>query len=123
MQCFVAMNFADEYDSAYQSIAEAVKECGFNPYCVKGLQHNDDITDLIIAGIRKSRFVIAEFSGERPSVYYEAGYAKGLRKEVIWVARKGEQLHFDIRQYNHIIWSDTVDLKNQLIARIEATIK
>lgn len=122
-QCFIAMNFSDDFNAALRAITETINECGYDAYCVKGLQHNDDISDLIVAGIKKSRFVIAEFSGERPSAYYEAGYAKGLGRDVIWMAREGEKLHFDTRQYNHIIWKDEADLKLKLRDRIEATIK
>ena len=122
-QCFVAMNFAEQYDPIYKNIAEAINVCGFKPYRVKDVQHNNIVTDLIISEIRKSRFLVADFSGERPSVYFEAGYAKGLGKEVIWTCKKGESPHFDTRQYSHIFWQDGEDLKKQLTNRIEATIK
>ena len=121
-QCFVAMNFKDEYDPIYKKIAEAICDCGFEPYCVKGLQSNDQITDLIVSGIKKSRFMVADFSGARPSVYYEAGFTQGLGRKVIWMAKKGTKPHFDTRQYSHIFWKDGDDLKQQLIQRIEATI-
>jgi hypothetical protein len=121
-RCFVAMNFKNEYDPIYLKISEAIRACGFEPYRVKELQTNDQITDLIIAGIKKSGFMIADFSGARPSVYYEAGFARGLGKKVIWMAKRKTKLHFDTRQYKHIFWNDGDDLKNQLIARIEATI-
>lgn len=121
-QCFIAMNFDDAYDPILQKIKEAVLECKLEPYCVKGLQSNDQITDLIIAGIKKSKFLVADFSGNRPSVYYEAGFAKGLGKQVICLGKKGTKPHFDTRQYNHIFWMDGEDLKKQLIQRIEATI-
>ncbi len=122
-QCFIAMNFKNEFDPAYQKISEAAEACGFKAYRVKGVQTNDDISDLIISEIKKSRFVIADFSGERPSAYYEAGYAKGLNKEVIWMCKKGDQLHFDTRQFSHILWENEEDLKKQLIDKIGATIK
>ncbi len=120
--CFVAMNFSPNYDFAYEKIAEALATCGYEAYRVKGEQTNDDVTNLIISGIKKSKFVVAELSGERPSAYYEAGYAKGIGKEVIWVCKKGETLHFDTRQFSHILWEEENDLKKQLIDRVNATI-
>jgi len=33
-----------------------------------------------------------------------------------------KKLHFDTRQYNHISWETPEELKEKLIARIEATI-
>ena len=122
-QCFVAMCFGDEYDLAYRKIEEALNDCGYKAYRVKEVQHNDVVTDLIITEIKRSRFVIADFSDERQSAYFEAGYAKGLAKEVIWMCKKGGRLHFDTQQYSHIIWEDEEDLKKKLILRVKATIE
>ena len=39
--------------------------------------------------------MIAELTGNRNGVYYEAGYATALGKEVIVAYREGEKVHFD----------------------------
>ena len=87
-------------------------------------QHNNKICDEIIAEIRRSRFVVADFTGQRGGVYFEAGFARGLGIPVIHLAKKGEldKLHFDTRQYNHIEYEDCEDLRTQLTNRIRATI-
>jgi hypothetical protein len=60
--------------------------------------------------------MIADFTSEidkpRGGVYYEAGFAHGLGKEVIWTCREDviDHIHFDTRQYNHITWNEN-DLK------------
>jgi hypothetical protein len=44
---------------------------------------------------------------------------------VIWTCRADaavRDMHFDTRQYNHILWSDAADLADQLYFRIAATI-
>ncbi len=80
--------------------------------------------DAIIAEIRKSLFMVADFTENRGGVYFEAGYAQGLGIPVIWTCRHDhkDRLHFDTRQYNHILWTDEIDLFEQLRRRIEATI-
>jgi len=88
-------------------------------------EHNEKICDVIVAEIRKSSFLVADFTGDRGGVYFEAGFAKGLGIPVIFSCQKGEweeKLHFDTRQYNHIIWETPEDLKNKLKNRIMATI-
>jgi nucleoside 2-deoxyribosyltransferase len=86
----------------------------------------DKIDDEIVAGIRRSRFLVADFTGHRGGVYFEAGLATGLGLPVIWLCRKDEleKTHFDTRQYNFIVWeSDKLDeLSTALKNRIEATI-
>ena len=125
-KAFVAMNFDKEYDQVFNyALVSACDKCGFVPFRIDKEEHNEKICDKIIAGIRESRFLIAEFTGQKHGVYFEAGYAYGLGLPVIWICSKDdlENIHFDTRQYNHIIWESVEELKEKLIDRIKATIK
>ncbi|UAT29522.1 nucleoside 2-deoxyribosyltransferase [Bacillus badius] len=124
-QVFVAMMFKDEVEEAYEcGIKEAITKTGFTPIRIDKKEHNNKIDDEIIAEIKRSKFVIADFTGHRGGVYFEAGFAMGLGKSVIWTCREDdlEDLHFDTRQYSHIVWKDPDDLREKLINRIRATI-
>jgi len=126
-QGFVAMWFSDEMFEIYDScISIGILAAGYKPHVVSQREHNGKIDDEIIAQIRSSRFVLADFTGHRGGVYFEAGFAKGLGIEVIWSCRKDEidDLHFDIRQYNCITWEpDKLDeFCNKIKNRIEAVI-
>ena len=124
-QAFVAMWFKDSLDKIYESgIKKAIEEAGYTPMRIKESEHNNKICDQIIAEIRKSKFVICDFTGQRGGVYFEAGFTMGLGRPVIWTCKKGEteNLHFDTRQYNHIEWEDENDLYEKLFNRIKATI-
>jgi len=63
-------------------------------------------------------------TGQRGGVYFEAGFALGLGKPVIWTCRSDdmEKLHFDTRQYNHVTWNTPIELKDKLVNRILATL-
>jgi nucleoside 2-deoxyribosyltransferase len=80
--------------------------------------------DQIISAINDSKFLIADFTGHRQGVYFEAGYALGQEKEVIWLCRESDisNTHFDTRLYNHIVWKDAEDLRKKLEDRIAAVI-
>jgi hypothetical protein len=80
------------------------------------------ICDEIIAEIRRSRFVVADYTGHRGGVYYEAGFAAGRGLPVILTCRNSDmdKLHFDIRQYNCIDWHSPEELAKRLQVRIEA---
>jgi len=124
-QAFVAMNFHESTDAAWeQGIKPALEETGYQPLRIDQTEHNNKIDDEIIAGIRKSGLMIADFTNHRPNVYYEAGFALGLGIPVIWTCHKDqiEQAHFDTRQYSYIEWDTPEELKQKLINRIEATI-
>ncbi|WP_338096031.1 hypothetical protein [Methanorbis rubei] len=133
---FVAMQFSPDDHLVIRdaAIKPACEACGFTAFTVNEEEHNDDITDKIISGIKTSRFIIADFTYNNLGVYYEAGYAKGLGRTVIKTCRKdwfeetdatGErknQLHFDIAHDNLILWKDANDLRELLEHRIRATI-
>ena len=148
-QAFVAMWFADEMKPVYDDgIAPAVKDAGFEPKRIDNVEHNNKIDDEIAAEIRKSRFIVADITAgkceqcatcdhakepgkecrdmvrPRGGVYFEAGFAMGLGKPVIWTVRKGQdkEMHFDTRQYKHIIYENPADLRQQLLNRIRASI-
>lgn len=124
-QAFVAMWFDESMEEVYdRAIKPAIEEAGYKPYRVDMEHFSGRIDDKIIAEIRRSRFLVADFShgsdGARGSVYYEAGFAHGLGLEVIFCCREGTQPHFDTRQYNHIMWKDMEDLRERLVARVLA---
>ena len=106
-QCFVALWFDENMNQIYnEALAKAILEAGYKPHRVDQREYNDKIDDEIIAQIRRSRFIVADFTGQRGGVYYEAGFAKGLGLDVIFTCKKDEieKLHFDVRQYNCIDW-------------------
>lgn len=122
---FCAMWFNEEVASLWTSVIEpATRLAGYEPLRIDGKQHNGKIDDEIMASIRGSRFVVADFTGNRGGVYYEAGFAHGLGLPVIFMCREGDELHFDIRQYNCIFWKpDGLEdaqarLKNRILATL-----
>lgn len=126
---FVAMWFDDSMKDCYEKgIAPAIREVGYEPLRIDQKEHNNKIDDEIIAGIKRSRFLIADFTqgetGARGGVYYEAGFAHGLNIPVIFTCRTDaeDKVHFDTRQYNHIFWKNPEDLHKRLTQRISAVI-
>lgn len=106
-QGFVAMWFDASMDSVFsQAIAPGISDAGYEPLRIDQKDHNDKIDDEIMRQIRKSRFLVADATGSRGGVYYEAGFAHGLGLPVFWTCRQDDALHFDVRQYNCIFWTD-----------------
>lgn len=126
---FVAMWFHDSTSDAWErGIKLGIEDIGYEALRIDKQEHNNKIDDEIIAAIRRSRFVVADFtqgkSGARGGVYYEAGFARGLGIEVISTCKKDmlKKIHFDTRQYNHIAWKTPEELREKLAFRISATI-
>lgn len=136
-QAFVAMWFDESMNAIYNdAISLAVQDAGYTPQRIDRKEHSNKIDDEIIGEIRKSKFVIADFTSymtgsadssiyyPRGGVYFEAGFALGLGIPVIWSVRIDQinHIHFDTRQYNHIAWADSEDLRTKLFNRISAVI-
>lgn len=132
---FVAMGFKDDLIEAHKmAIIPACKDCHFKAFLISEKEHNDGITDKIIAEIKTSKFVITDFTYNNQGAYFEAGYAQGRGIPVIrtckkeWFnekdanGKKKNQLHFDISHYNFILWENHDDLRGKLVNRIKATI-
>jgi hypothetical protein len=129
IQGFVAMWFSSEMGPAYEEgFAPAIRGVGYRPMRIDRKEHINKIDDEIIAEIRRSRFLVADFTSEpnkpRGGVYFEAGFAMGLNIPVIWTCRSDlvEHLHFDIRQFNQVVWTDPKDLRQKLKNRISAVL-
>jgi len=149
-KAFVAMWFDKKMEIIYDDhIKKAIEEAEYNPIQIGRKEHNNNINDEIIAEIRSSKFIIADFTGNRGGVYYEAGFAYGLKIEVIHTCRKDwwdnvvlrrvkaelrnkekeivkikekRKVHFDLNHHAFIIWKDGKDLHDKLLNRIKATI-
>ena len=130
---FVAMWLDESMDAVYeQAIKPSIENAGYKAVRIDREQNVDKIDDAIMAKIRESRFVLADFThgddGIRGSVYFEAGFARGLGIEVISTCRtdKIDALHFDTRQYYHIAWTEDEpdklrqDIEDRIGARIGA---
>ena len=138
-QGFVAMWFNPCMDEAYaKGICPAIRDAGFEPRLINDRGFTGGVVDEILAEIRKSKFVVADFTscdeckaceqckhiGARGGVYFEAGFALGLDKTVFLTCHEDrvKAIHFDINHLNRIQWKTPEDLREQLKNSIEAVL-
>lgn len=124
---FVAMWFAPEMNRVWEeAFYPAIQNAGYVPLRIDKKEHNNKIDDEILASIRAAKFLVADFTQQRGGVYYEAGFAQGLGKPVVWTIRDDDlkNIHFDTRQFNHIAWNVAAlsDFKLALQRRIEGAL-
>ena len=126
---FVAMRFLDKLkDFSDKYIMPAIFNAGYKPIRVDMEQHNDLIDDRIIAGIRGSKFIVADLTENSYGVYFETGFARDLGLPVIYLCNKKyfeeKGVHFDINHYSFLLWKDDKgpEIMEKLQLRIEATI-
>ena len=79
---FVAMWFDESMGQVWDdAIKPGIEEAGYEAVRIDRKEHVNRIDDEIIAELRRTRFVVADFThgadGARGGVYYEAGFAHG----------------------------------------------
>ena len=67
--------------------------------------------------IRTSRLVVVDLTHERPNVYFELGYARGLGKTIVTILREGVTAHFDVQDWTYLRYTDSRPLERDLLKR------
>ncbi|EPS4450909.1 TPA: hypothetical protein ACP5VL_004574 [Vibrio parahaemolyticus] len=115
----------DPNNPELEDVYEVYKDC-FSKFGIKAIraddiEHEDVITKKIIEEIKTSEFLLGDLTNERPSVYYEIGYAHSLGRRVILYRKKNTSIHFDLAAYNCPEYKSMSELKKLLLKRLEDT--
>lgn len=127
---FMAMQFGDPMlnsvvDACFRPAAQ---QAGFELKTLTDGQPAGCIDDQLRVSLRRSRFVIADLTHNNRGAYWEAGFAEGLGRPVIYSCRREEwanqQTHFDTNYLVTIIWDEAelADAAMRLKATIRATL-
>ena len=126
---FVAMSFREEEEPAlvdyYQAMIRAVKLTKLPIYLIRiDLVEGDyEISQQIMDEIDQANIVITDFTLSPSNVYFELGYARGVRKRIIQTARKGTKLEFDVRNWRTIFYRNATELEEKLIPELTTAYK
>ncbi len=120
---FVLMSFNPEMLNSYKAMVAAGKLVEGRNLKVERIDArigDYKITNEVLRGIRRAALIVCDITQERPNVYYELGYARGLGKTVITCAKSGTNLHFDIKDVRTLFYEDPIDLQEKLVAEFNA---
>ena len=116
---FVIMSSHAEMEPIFEGIQEAGRPLGLDVQRVENVPGDYKISDQIIKMIHSAKLVVADLTHERPNVYFELGYARGLGKTIVTIARAGTIIHFDVQDWAYIEYTDSRILERALKKRFE----
>jgi hypothetical protein len=112
---FMLSAFTPDMDPAYHAVAAAATEVGLRAERVKDVKGDFRITEQILDMIKRARLIVADLTKDRPNVYFELGYARGIGKKVITILRSGSQPHFDVYDWAYLEYIDSRPLEKDLL--------
>lgn len=112
-KAFMAMRFGDALlDAVFLNhFKPAVKATGFDLVRLDESPRAGLIDDRLRVEIRTSRFLVADLTHANNGAYWEAGFAEGLGRPVIYTCRKdvfddpATRPHFDTNHYLTVVWN------------------
>ena len=115
-----------EYDQRFEAMEQVLSEAGAIAIRIDKEHALEDLVGRIKKEIRYAQFVVADLTDERPSCYFESGYAEALGKKVIYIASKQSVakpgaktvIHFDIHM-NMNFFTNHDELKEKLFSAID----
>ena len=129
-KAFIAMKFDDPLlDKVVTDVFKpCVEQAGFVLYTLDDVPRAGLIDDRLRVEIQSSDFLIADLTHDNPGAYWEAGYAEGLGKPVIYTCEKNkfktQKTHFDTNHHLTVLWDkeNPEDAGEALKATIRATL-
>jgi hypothetical protein len=117
---FVLMPLATDFDDIYRfGIKGAADDVGAYADRVDEQIFQEGILERIFNQIAKADVVVADMTGRNPNVFYEVGYAHALGKMVLLLTQNADDIPFDLKHRQHIVYAGKIDtLRKQLAAQL-----
>ena len=128
---FIAMQFDDsELDPFVKDIVKpAVKEgIRYDLFDMRDVGRAGVVDNIMRTQIRGAAFIIVDLTHDNSGAYWEAGYAEGLGKPVLYICEKTKfeeaRTHFDTNHCTTVLWSrdDDAGFKQELIATLRRSL-
>ena len=119
-RAFVVMQFSDEFDALYNDVIRPTCEkFGFEVVRADDIYKSGLIIEDITRSIQEASVVIADITPNNPNVFYEVGYAHGIKKPTILLSeRRREALPFDVSGFRTLFYDNTIGGKSEVETRL-----
>jgi hypothetical protein len=119
----VMMPFSAEFDAVYSTLQKATLSVGLR--CVRAddfWEHRAVIQDIVNL-IARARIVICDCSGRNPNVFYEAGIAHALGKEVMLITQSDDDVPFNLHHLRYVRYLNNKEGRVSLSEAVQSRIR
>jgi hypothetical protein len=120
------MPFEAAFDEVYRSIQGAAAAANLRCRRADDMWEAPSIIQDIVSLIDRSRIVVCDCTGRNPNVFYEAGIAHTLGREVVLLTQNVADIPFDLRHLRFIHYLNNAEgrevMANALSARMRALV-
>jgi len=122
----VMMPFDTVFDGVYAALSGATEDCSMWCQRADDIWDHDAIIQDIVSLINRSGVVICDLTGKNANVFYEAGIAHCLGKDVILITQSPDDVPFDLRHLRYIHYLNNGEglreLQEKVLARLKTLI-
>lgn len=119
----VMMPFDAGFNDVYAAIQLAAGSSGLRCRRADDIWENPAIIQDVVSLIDRSRVVVCDCTGRNPNVFYEAGIAHTLGREVILITESEHDIPFDLRHLRHIRYLNNAEGRGALTAMLQGRIQ
>lgn len=117
------MPFSSPFTSVYQDVKAVLEVGGYQCERADDMWVASHIMTDIIELICTSAVIVCDLSTKNPNVFYEAGIAHTLGKEVILITQSHDDVPFDLRPIRYVPYLNNVEGRAKLADDVLARVK
>ena len=114
------MPFDAAFNLIYDSVREAADNAGLRCRRADDIWENASIIQDVVSLIDRSRIIICDCTGRNPNVFYEAGIAHTLGRDVILITQSEDDIPFDLRHLRHVRYLNNTEGRAALTQALQS---
>lgn len=115
----VMMPFDAIFNDVYTAIRKAAEKVDLKCRRADDIWENPAVMQDVVSLIDRSRIVVCDCTGRNPNVFYEAGIAHTLGREVILITQSEHDIPFDLRHLRYVRYLNNNEGRNALTAALQ----
>jgi hypothetical protein len=126
-QISVMMPFQAAFDPVWRTLKAVGDTGGWVCQRADDIWEDSVLVNDVVALIARSKVVICDLTGRNANVFYEAGIAHTLGRDVVLITQSSEDVPFDLRHHRYITYLSNNEglavLKDLLSSRLDTLMK